>query len=623
MWLKSKGHRKNILGNYDYTAVTTCRARDGNRYWVQVFGKGKDQGSKGNGGNDQGEGMKANGDHEQGEGSKGNGDNDQGEGTKDSEPQNNNQPQVNDQPGGEGGGTPNPLTSFIPLNSPNSQTEIQERFLEEEKPPISYETTISISRKYDKPSMVSASTVSPTNTPPSDQDEESENMEFLFKEGEDTQKVLKKIPQNYHLSFKGNFKKYVAMKNKERIPKKDQQSTVGPGKQPEEKPKEESSKLPSMEPKFDQHKPKEKPITGQRPKPQQPIFTPQRPKESSPKQQSQIKEKLDKLLKPEHPSAPKLQQPKNKPKGVKLPDGNQVNGMFKTILDQIKKLEDKKNTEKLHSLTIDLPQIAQPTSAALSSSVGPSSSSLSVSKTTTTQPPSTSTEVIYKTVYKYKDTPESSVKPKESTEKPKESTEKPKESTETPKESTDKPKESTEKPKESSVKQDESTDKPKESTDKPKESTDKPKESTEKPKESSSIAYKTTKIGSYSIIDSESRVKTITVTVLKDSISPSSSTRSVSPSVSSVLDFIDKPGTTLDHDEENLSEFDSKVKKLFKDLIDTKKKRRLFRLAPNLEKDTESRLKDYVRKLIDSEDPIEKDGVLDCSVIDIGEPAVD
>ncbi|EOB14368.1 Zonadhesin [Nosema bombycis CQ1] len=494
--------------------------------------------------------------------------------------------------------------------------------------------------------MVSASTVSPINTPPINQDEESENMEFLFKEGEDTQKVLKKIPQNYHLSFKGNFKKYVAMKNKERIPKKDQQSTVGPGKQPEEKPKDESSKLPSMEPKFDQHKAKEKPTTGQRPspKPQQPIFTPQRPKESSPKQQSQIKEKLDKLLKPEHPSAPKPQQPKDKPKGVKLPDGNQVNGMFKTILDQIKKLEDKKNTEKLHSLTIDLPQIAQPTSAALSSSLGPSSSSLSVSKTTTTQPPSTSTEVIYKTVYKYKDTPESSVKPKESTEKPKESTEKPKESTEQPKESTEKPKESTEKPKESTEKPKESTDKPKESTDKPKESTDrpkestekpkestdkpkestdKPKESTEKPKESSSIAYKTTKIGSYSILDSESRVKTITVTVLKDSITPSSSTRSVSPSVSSVLDFIDKPGTTLDHDEENLSEFDSKVKKLFKDLIDTKKKRRLFRLAPNLEKDTESRLKDYVRKLIDSEDPIEKDGVLDCSVIDIGEPAVD
>ncbi|EOB14289.1 Zonadhesin [Nosema bombycis CQ1] len=476
--------------------------------------------------------------------------------------------------------------------------------------------------------MVSTSTVSPINTPPINQDEESENMEFLFKEGEDTQKVLKKIPQNYHLSFKGNFKKYVAMKNKESIPKKDQQSTVGPGKQPEEKPKDESSKLPSMEPKFDQHKPKEKSTTGQRPKPQRPIFTPQRPKESSPKQQSQIKEKLDKLLKPEHPSVPKPQQFKDKPKGVKLPDGNQVNGMFKTILDQIKKLEDKKNTEKLHSLTIDLPQIAQPTSAALSSSVGPSSSgpsssSLSVSKTTTTQPPSTSTEVIYKTVYKYKDTPESSVKPDESAEKPKESTEKLKESTEKSKESTEKPKESTEKPKESTEKPKESTEKPKESTEKPKESTEKPKESTEKPKESSSIAYKTTKIGSYSILDSESRVKTITVTVLKDSISPSSSTRSVSPSVSSVLDFIDKPGTTPDHDEENLSEFDSKVKKLFKDLIDTKKKRRLFRLAPNLEKDTESRLKDYVRKLIDSEDPIEKDGLLDCSVIDIGEPAVD
>nr|AJA32464.1 zonadhesin protein [Nosema pernyi] len=428
MWLKSKGHRRNILGNYNYTAVTTCRARDGNRYWVQVFGKGNDDKGNDNKGNDnKGSDNKGNDDKNGQEGIKGDdhqegsrGNNYQRDGTKgdddkSNETRNNNQPQENGQPDGEKGGSPNPLTSFIPLKYPNNQTEIQERFLEEEKPPISFETTISISRKYDKPSMVSTSTVRPTNPPLVNQDEESENMEFLFKEGEDTQKLLKKIPQNYHLSFKGNFKKYVAMKNKQSLSSKmkDQQSTMGPDKQPEgkPKPKDESSKSPSMEPGFGQYKPKEKPTTGQKP-----ISKPQRPKDSSPKQQTQIKDKLDKILKPGHPAIPRPQQPKDKPKESKLPDGNQVNGMFKTILDKIKKLEDKKNTEKLPSLTIDLPQIAQPTSAALSSS------SLSDIKKTTAQSPSTSTEVIYKTVYKYKDTPESSGKPKESTEKPKEST---------------------------------------------------------------------------------------------------------------------------------------------------------------------------------------------------------
>ncbi|KCZ74913.1 hypothetical protein H311_04117, partial [Anncaliia algerae PRA109] len=39
LWILSKDHHKNIYGDYDYTGVSTCKDKKGNRYWVQVFGK--------------------------------------------------------------------------------------------------------------------------------------------------------------------------------------------------------------------------------------------------------------------------------------------------------------------------------------------------------------------------------------------------------------------------------------------------------------------------------------------------------------------------------------------------------------------------------------------------------
>ncbi|CAD26243.1 hypothetical protein [Encephalitozoon cuniculi GB-M1] len=39
LWMKSTEHRNNILGDYVYSGVATCVGKDGNRYWVQVFGK--------------------------------------------------------------------------------------------------------------------------------------------------------------------------------------------------------------------------------------------------------------------------------------------------------------------------------------------------------------------------------------------------------------------------------------------------------------------------------------------------------------------------------------------------------------------------------------------------------
>ncbi len=38
MWMKSKLHRNNILGNFEYTDAATCR-NGKNRYWIQIFGK--------------------------------------------------------------------------------------------------------------------------------------------------------------------------------------------------------------------------------------------------------------------------------------------------------------------------------------------------------------------------------------------------------------------------------------------------------------------------------------------------------------------------------------------------------------------------------------------------------
>lgn len=39
LWMHSAEHRNNILGDYVYSGVATCMGEDGNRYWVQVFGK--------------------------------------------------------------------------------------------------------------------------------------------------------------------------------------------------------------------------------------------------------------------------------------------------------------------------------------------------------------------------------------------------------------------------------------------------------------------------------------------------------------------------------------------------------------------------------------------------------
>eukprot|EP00866_Antonospora_locustae_P001629 jgi/Antlo1/1629/1841 len=39
LWVKSSEHRKNILGDYTYTGISTCRNKSGYRFWIQVFGK--------------------------------------------------------------------------------------------------------------------------------------------------------------------------------------------------------------------------------------------------------------------------------------------------------------------------------------------------------------------------------------------------------------------------------------------------------------------------------------------------------------------------------------------------------------------------------------------------------
>ncbi|EPR77893.1 hypothetical protein SLOPH_2368 [Spraguea lophii 42_110] len=39
VWKNSTEHRKNILGDFVYTGIGTCKDRNGYRYWVQVFGK--------------------------------------------------------------------------------------------------------------------------------------------------------------------------------------------------------------------------------------------------------------------------------------------------------------------------------------------------------------------------------------------------------------------------------------------------------------------------------------------------------------------------------------------------------------------------------------------------------
>lgn len=39
LWTKSEEHKHNILGDYTYTGISTCKDKKGNRFWVQVFGK--------------------------------------------------------------------------------------------------------------------------------------------------------------------------------------------------------------------------------------------------------------------------------------------------------------------------------------------------------------------------------------------------------------------------------------------------------------------------------------------------------------------------------------------------------------------------------------------------------
>lgn len=37
MWLHSKGHRKNIMGNYNLTGIGIAEGRDGTYYFTQIF----------------------------------------------------------------------------------------------------------------------------------------------------------------------------------------------------------------------------------------------------------------------------------------------------------------------------------------------------------------------------------------------------------------------------------------------------------------------------------------------------------------------------------------------------------------------------------------------------------
>jgi uncharacterized protein YkwD len=37
MWLHSKGHRKNIMGNYNLTGIGIAKGRDGTYYFTQIF----------------------------------------------------------------------------------------------------------------------------------------------------------------------------------------------------------------------------------------------------------------------------------------------------------------------------------------------------------------------------------------------------------------------------------------------------------------------------------------------------------------------------------------------------------------------------------------------------------
>ncbi len=41
MWIKSSGHRKNILGNYNYTGIGIAKGSDGTPYYTQIFIKAK------------------------------------------------------------------------------------------------------------------------------------------------------------------------------------------------------------------------------------------------------------------------------------------------------------------------------------------------------------------------------------------------------------------------------------------------------------------------------------------------------------------------------------------------------------------------------------------------------
>ncbi|RYE24075.1 MAG: CAP domain-containing protein [Sphingobacteriales bacterium] len=41
MWINSAGHRKNILGNYNYTGIGIAKGRDGTLFYTQIFIKAK------------------------------------------------------------------------------------------------------------------------------------------------------------------------------------------------------------------------------------------------------------------------------------------------------------------------------------------------------------------------------------------------------------------------------------------------------------------------------------------------------------------------------------------------------------------------------------------------------
>ncbi|KAF9764849.1 hypothetical protein NGRA_0226 [Nosema granulosis] len=638
VWIKSKLHRKNILGDYTYSAVTTCRGQDDNRYWVQVFGK---------------------------------------------DLSNNNirelrQTATEDKVGGE---LKNYLLDYFSVlkgdkkgdeksSLDQKQSIVEERpisiestlsisrrfakpktvtkteFMEER--PISIESTLSISRRFAKPKTVTKTEVveSPkTNT---------ENMEFLFKEGEDIKKILDKLPSNFHLSFQGNYKKYIAYKDSAEKTSSKQASSMLVTPNPKETPNTNSlQKFIDKVPLLSQSTTVASSTRNTSSILKDDSKSISQLNKTSPeikKYEDLLKSLIDKLKKPETTidkgtidknttidkvtSTDKGTFDKNTTidkvtstdKGTSLDKNATIDKGTSTKITSKNITTD---TPKATSLTIDLSEIvplSKPSSSVISSTEQP-------------KPAITTTEVIYKTVYTYKE-PASITKTI------------------------------------TNSLSDIGNINILTITDKKKSATTSP------------TIYKTTKIGSISVLDSNSLLRTITVTVLKDSLSKPEDQKSIikeqtvkeqtvkdpskepikeqtvkdpskesikeqtvkelskesikeqtvkepskepikeTVSPSSLLDTVKnllentQKESSLVEKKGDLLEFNSNMKKLFKDLINKKNKRKLF-ASSNIDKDTESKLKEYINSLVEDKDITLNIRTGKCDIIDIGEPIVD